>query len=141
MRPWLRLCECQWDSQRCPIKDRVVPNVCSILKFDMVESPEKLLESDAKIHSGQIRACATVRPESEGEMAVAESAQIETFCLRKLLLISIGRRPIDNDLVTSLDLTAADLDVSCSRPGNCYEWAVETQQLLDSGRDQLRPVT
>ena len=87
-----------------------------------LESRQDLLEHDPDLHPGQRRAQAEVGPVTEGDVGVGAPADVEAKRVLEHLLVEVGRRPPQGDLVALGDALRAELGRPGWRCGGCRAW-------------------
>ena len=95
------------------------------------ESPGELLQGDLQVEPGHVGAGAPVRAGPERDMPIANPVEVELVGPGELLVVPVGRSPVDEDLFSRRYLAATDLGISHRRTGDGDEGALEPKQFLD----------
>src|SRR5439155_24414264 len=100
-------------------------------ELEPAEERQHLLEPDAELEPGEVRADAVVRPtEAEGGMAVRVAPDVEPLRLRGPVLVP-GRRAVpERDLVARADRDSVQLDVPRGRAPEVQQRRRPAQDLL-----------
>ena len=107
------------------------------LQRDVMHAGEELLERDAQVEPGEVGSRAAMGSGSEREVAIARARRVEGRGGVELVRVAVGRRPVDHDLFTLLDLPAADLRVAHGGATDRDERWFEAQQLFDRAGQEL----
>src|SRR5688572_1494964 len=78
-----------------PVEHRVEHDLAiATVEPEVMEAGQQLLEGDAQVHAGQVRAGAAVGTGAERQVPVALAVEVEGVRTGELGLVPVGRRPV-----------------------------------------------
>src|SRR5581483_7361897 len=97
---------------------------------------EQLLEQHAQLEAGQAGAQAEVGTEAERHVLVRRAADVERRSVGEHVLVAVGRRVEEEQLLALRDHLTAELGVGHGGAGHVLDGADPPQHLLDGGVEQ-----
>src|SRR5215469_3237828 len=112
------------------------PRFGGIGQFPVRHPPQQLLEQDADLEPGQVRAQAQVGPRAESEVAVAWPGHVQRVRVGKGARVTVGRPVQQHDLVAGTDLLAVPVMGARRRAAHVQDRGHPADELLDRGRGE-----
>jgi hypothetical protein len=104
-------------------------------KCDVVEAVEERIEQHADLQTGEAGPEAKMVAMAEGHVGIRGATGVEAKGIREHLIITIGGRPPQGDLVAGTDRFVADLNVARGSAAVVRRRRGPAQDLLDSRRE------